>query len=253
MLGRLFRRSEGRSGGFQAPIQLERPVYAIGDVHGRADLLAKLMEDVLRDGLRCDTKPLIVFLGDYIDRGEASRETIEFLMAIAGWEEVECVFLMGNHEAMLLDFLEVPKRGERWMRFGGLQTLASYGVGGFRNLTHETELARVRDALFSAMGPHLEFLGDLRSCHLVGNVFFAHAGADPVVPIPEQDRQVMLWGCDTFLEQRRRDGTWVVYGHYISDTPVVASGRIGIDTGAYFSDRLTAVRLDEQPPRFMAT
>jgi serine/threonine protein phosphatase 1 len=218
-------------------------IYAVGDVHGRHDLLIRLLERIFEDAAAYETTPKIVFLGDYIDRGEHVRDTINLLIELAELPEAETVFLMGNHEHMLLSFLRVPASGSRWLRYGGLQTLMSYGVGGVGSLRAEGEASRLRGALIDALGPHLGFIEGLRVSHHAGNLFFAHAGADPALPTDEQDIEALLWGCESFRTTDRDDGVWVVHGHFIVERPTAEHGRIAVDTGAYFSDRLTAARI----------
>ncbi len=242
---RLIRKRWARAGSvpFPAPIHAGGVIYAVGDVHGRHDRLTRLLERIFEDAAAYDTIPKIVFLGDYIDRGEQVRDTIELLIELAERPEAETVFLMGNHEHMLLHFLRDPASGSRWLRYGGLQTLMSYGVGGVGNLRAEGEALRLRGALIDALGSHLGFIEGLRASHHAGNLFFAHAGADPALPTDEQDVATLLWGCERFRTTDRDDGVWVVHGHFVVIQPAAERGRIAVDTGAYFSDRLTAARI----------
>lgn len=225
--------------------------YAIGDVHGRADLLLALIDQVMQDAAQVGGRPALVFLGDYVDRGDQVAETLDLLTEIAGWDEIAPVFLMGNHEQMLLAFLRDPTRGERWLRYGGLQTLMSYGVQGLRDVRSPGALEGLAQSLGAAMGAHVGFLEGLAPCHRLGNVFFAHAGANPGLAPEEQDVQTLLWGSPDFTRTPRRDGVWVVHGHTVVEEPLVAEGRISIDTGAYYSGRLTAVRLASDDIRFL--
>ena len=228
---------------FPAPSHPDGVIYAVGDVHGRHDLLTRLLERIFEDAAAFETTPKIVFLGDYIDRGEHARDTIEALIELARRPEAETVFLMGNHEHMLLRFLRDPAAGLGWLRYGRLQTLMSYGVGGVGKLRAEGEALRLRGALIEALGPHLGFIEKLRVSHHAGNLLFAHAGADPALPIDEQEIATLLWGCKSFRTTDRDDGFWVVHGHFVVERPAAERGRIAVDTGAYFSDRLTAARI----------
>lgn len=228
---------------FSAPIEAGGVIYAVGDVHGRCDLLRRLLARILEDADACELTPKIVFLGDYIDRGENSRDTVDLLIALADRTEIETVFLMGNHEQMLLGFLRDLALGPRWLRNGGLQTLMSYGVGNVGSLRVDGEALELRSALIEALGPHLGFIEGLRVSHRDGNLFFAHAGADPALPTDEQDLSTLMWGCERFRTTDRDDGVWVVHGHYVVEEPAAERGRIAVDTGAYFSDRLTAARI----------
>lgn len=217
--------------------------YAVGDVHGRPDLLARLMDRIRTDAAGFPAPARVVFMGDYIDRGDGTRETVEMLRGLAGDAALAPVFLMGNHERMLLDFLGEPAAGDRWLRYGGLQTLLSYGVGGVAGLRAGEEAERLRDDLVAALGADLDFLAALAPSHRAGNVFFAHAGADPELPLAAQPPEALLWGSERFLRAERADGVWVVYGHFVVERAEAARGRIPVDTGAYFSGRLTAARL----------
>lgn len=237
------RRPDAAAAPFKAPIAAEGLIYAVGDIHGRHDLLLRLLDRIVEDAATFDMAPVIVFLGDYIDRGEGSRETVEELTEVAEWPDAETVFLMGNHEQMLLRFLRDPETGAHWIRFGGLQTLMSYGVSSAVTLHKEGGSARVRADLVAALEPHLGFIEGLRLSHRVGNLFFAHAGADPALPVDEQEMVTLLWGCRAFFQIDRSDGVWVVHGHTVVEKPVAARGRISVDTGAYFSGRLTAARI----------
>ena len=255
LIRKLRRREEPEP--FTAPIQPGgEVVYAVGDIHGRHDLLARLLDKILEDaaasaGAGGAKGPRIVFLGDYIDRGEGARQTIELLRAFAERGEADPVFLMGNHEEMLLRFIVDPSAGARWLRYGGLQTLLSYGVRGVTSLSDPDEATRLRDEVVAALGSDLAFIEGLAECHRVGNVFFAHAGADPTLPTDEQETGALLWGSERFHATVRSDGIWVVYGHFVVDQPFAERGRIAVDTGAYYSGRLTAARIADGDIRFL--
>jgi len=250
---KLFRKQWARTASLPSsvPISANGVIYAVGDVHGRHDLLIRLLDRIARNVEADGSAPLIVFLGDYIDRGENAREAVETLIDFSLSANAETVFLRGNHEQMLLDFLNDPASGARWLRYGGLQTLMSYGVGGTGSLRAEAELLRLRDALIEALGPHLGFIERLRESHLAGNLFFAHAGADPVRPTDDQDIETLLWECENFRTTEREDGIWVVHGHFVVEEAAAERGRIAVDTGAYFSGKLTAVRIADGEVSFI--
>jgi Calcineurin-like phosphoesterase len=245
------RRTPASTARFSAPVEAGGPIYAIGDVHGRHDLLGRLIDQIFDDAADRGAYPKIVLLGDYLDRGEGSRETLDLVMALAETPDLETVCLMGNHEQMLLRFLRDPASGAEWLRHGGLQTLLSYGVGKPGDLRSTDHAARLRADLVAALGPHLGFIEGLAMSHRAGNVLFTHAGADPAVPPEEQDVQALLWGAERFLDTERADGVWVVHGHFVVDRPSAEGGRIAIDTGAYFSGRLTAARIADGTIRFI--
>lgn len=219
------------------------PVCVIGDVHGSMRLLEQMMAQ-LPDDYR------VVLVGDYIDRGEHICDTLRYLSAR---EDLTC--LMGNHEEMLLQFLQDPKHhGGRWIKNGGLQTLASFGISGVRPRMTDKELIACRDQLREAMGiPLIKWLKNLRTSVQTGNVLIVHAGADPRAAVDDQLQETMIWGHPDFLCVPRQDGIWVVHGHTIVPTAFAEQGRIAIDTGAYASGRLSAVCLDGSTPRFITT
>ena len=232
-------------------------VYAIGDIHGRCDLLIELFQKIEDDVEALDRDPpLIVFMGDYIDRGDDSREVLDCLTMVESEGACDMVFLLGNHEKMLLDFLAAPYDARQWLRFGGLNTLFSYGVRGVSGTdTSRPELLReMRDRLAEAIEPaHLDFLRRLVPVHRTGNVLFCHAGADPELPPDAQDRTTLLWGCRQFRKVPRSDGIWVVHGHTIVDRAVADQGVISVDTGAYLTGRLSAARILDGAVTFLST
>ncbi len=202
----------------------------IGDVHGRADLLARALEDSRGIPTVC--------VGDYIDRGPQSADVLAMLRARP---DVTC--LAGNHEDMLLAFLDAPEQaGPTWLRHGGEATVESFGLNG--DLARGGPLADLRDALAAAMGEDLiGWLRDLPVLHINGNVAVVHAAADPAKPLDQQDRRTLLWGHPGFARGRRRDGMWVVHGHTVVAQPSLANGRIAVDTGAYATNRLTVAHI----------
>ena len=211
----------------------EQGFYAIGDIHGRIDLLDQVLRDLPSD------LP-IVCVGDYIDRGDHGAEVLRRLKSRT---DITC--LRGNHEEMLLAFLDAPQdKGPRWIRNGGLQTLASFGVSGVTQTTAGPELKVAADALRRAMGEALiDWLRLLPLTYRSGNVVAVHAGADPSKPIDAQEPRVLTWGHREFLTKRRRDGLWIVHGHTIFDEATAQDGRISVDTGAYATGRLSVARI----------
>ncbi|MBY6049192.1 metallophosphoesterase [Vannielia litorea] len=239
-------RSAPTAPGFRgSPPQPDAAFVAIGDIHGRDDLLARLLSRLEQEapGL-----PLI-FVGDYVDRGEASAGVLRRLNALC--EDGRAVCLCGNHEDMMLDFA----RGKypRWLAYGGLQTLASFGLGAEVSEEGGPELEAAQEGLAKALeaeGLH-EWLTALPRYWQSGNVAVTHAGADPSRPIAAQ-RHSLTYGHPGFFSTPRPDGIWVVHGHYIRDEPEVVPGRIAIDTGAYATGRLTAVIMAPgETPRFI--
>jgi serine/threonine protein phosphatase 1 len=231
MLGKWFKRAEEPPAHFD-PVCPDEPFIAIGDVHGRFDILQRFPEN--------NVGGQIIFLGDMIDRGEQSADVLNVLFAVPG-----IICLMGNHEEMMLDFIAQPQaQGGRWLRYGGLQTLASFGVWGISETSTGGELERARDALVEAMGQDLiDWISGLPKCWTSGNVAFVHAGADPTVPIDAQKNRALLWGHNDFGKVPRKDGMWIVHGHTITEQPMMKPGIISIDTGAYATDNLTAATI----------
>ncbi len=228
-------------------------IYALGDIHGRADLLDPLLDLIEKDseGLAIGRK-VLVFLGDYIDRGPDSRAVIERLCA-GPLEGFESVFLKGNHEEFLLSFIEGPDGLDGgWMLNGGDATLASYGVEPFVPFIGGSngENAR-RDFLRNLPASHRRFLENLRLFHMEGDYLFVHAGLRPGIPIGEQSKEDLLWIRNEFLDGDDDFGKVVVYGHSISARPEIGPNRIGIDTGACWTGRLTCLVLDGATRRFL--
>ncbi|MXU65141.1 metallophosphoesterase family protein [Oceanomicrobium pacificus] len=231
------------------------PHYAIGDVHGCATLLDDLLGQIAEvQASRGGGPHTVVAMGDYVDRGEDSRAVLDRLMAeqAADTADRRTVCLMGNHEAMLLDFLEDPDDGALWLRNGGLQTLASFGVA--LPPASPEGMAAASDALREAVGPaRLAFLRALDLTYRSGNLVFSHAGLDPDLPADEQSERACLWGTSRSLSQPRGDGIWVVHGHYAMDEPHARDGRIATDTGAVHSGRLTCAQITDGTVGFLST
>lgn len=227
------------------PVDVDRPLYAIGDVHGCTALLVELIDAIMQDhmsGEHADVSPEIVFVGDIVDKGNDAAGSVEFAMAMQGWDEIDTVFVVGNHEVMLLEFLEDPENFVRWIQYGGLETLMSYGVRP-RDMNDPASLRAMAEDLALAMGPHVDFLRSMTPAHLNGSLLCVHAGADPDLPPELQPDDVLIWGLPAFYRQPRRDGIWVLHGHTIVEVPSIRSGRIAIDTGAYCNGTLTAARV----------
>ncbi len=222
-------------------------IYAIGDIHGRLDLLEQMVARIARDIMKFDDEraPQIVFLGDYIDRGDNSQGVIEALRnMLVDMPDEQIVLLKGNHEAMLLEFLRTPSCGPKWFRYGGLQTLFSYGISPPPSEPSADDLAEVAQKLQAAMGAHVPFLENLHNYWRSDNVVFVHAGLDPSKGLTEQDEGAMLWGRSGFIDVGGYSGFRVIHGHYDAIEPHLGASRICLDTGAYYTGRLTAMRFD---------
>ncbi|KMK68024.1 metallophosphoesterase [Puniceibacterium sp. IMCC21224] len=227
---------------FTATLAPEQAFCAIGDIHGCDDILAGLL-DRLGSGEQSGWP--VICVGDYIDRGDQSAQVLRRLHHLQTTDPDALRCLMGNHERMMIDFLDAPaESGPRWQRHGGLQTLASFRVSGVPETAPDARWVAARDALRGAMGPHLEdWLRNLPLHWRNGNVFVTHAAADPALPVEGQGERTLLWGHPQFDRIARADGIWVVHGHTIVASPTTKDGRIAIDTGAYATGRLTAAAI----------
>ena len=258
----------------QAPVEVTRTshapdgqcVYAIGDVHGRRDLLEKLVEQIDEDSrsLPEGTKRVLVFLGDYIDRGLQSKDVIEFLLSDR-MKAFERVFLMGNHEEALLRFLNDVNFGKQWVRYGGAETLYSYGLQPPQNSraamqSHEAMEAyqRAWDKVWTEFRnrlpeQHLNFYKNLQHYYVNGDYLFVHAGLRPGEPLENQTVRDMLWIREEFLDAEGQFPQVVVHGHTPTDGVFRDDRRIGLDTGAFISGKLSAVRLFRDEVSFLST
>ena len=225
-------------------------VYCVGDIHGRDDLLQEMAEGVEADmEARSIDHAVTVFLGDYVDRGFGSMRVVERL-ARSEWP-TPMITLAGNHEDFLMAFLENEGVLEVWRSLGGLETLHSYGVNvGLAKARREF---RGVQAAFAAHFPehHRHFLETLKHSATIGDYFFCHAGVRPGVPLDCQDRDDLLNIRDPFLSSEAEHGKLVVHGHTPSVAPEIRPNRIGIDTAAYATNRLTCLVLEKDQRRFL--
>lgn len=225
-------------------------IYAVGDIHGRADLLLMLHELIESDAETCakGKNKRIIYLGDYVDRGLDSRGVIDILISrpLAGFDHV---FLKGNHEDLLLACREDPEIWPQWMAVGGTATLLSYGVGA-----NPEEDRPMWEEFFERMPPaHLEFLAGLQLSFCSGDYLFVHAGIRPQIPLEKQNPRDLMWIRGEFLRHEGSFGMVVVHGHSISLKPEFLTQRIGIDTGAYATNALSCVVLDGTSRRLLST
>ncbi len=243
MIGNLFDKKRGAS------VPDGKRIYAIGDVHGCADLLDRLL--ALIDADAAGEPYALVFLGDYVDRGPDSRGVLSRLVTLTASAR-ETVFLKGNHEAAMLDFLLTPSANEEWLHWGGDKTLDSYGITNYWDRDPEETAADFANALPEA---HKQFLQDLTLTHIVGDYLFVHAGLKPGVALDDQSESDMLWIRGEFHNARtsQRPEKAVVHGHHPVPKPLDAGWRIDIDTGAVWSGMLTAVVLEGATRRFIST
>jgi serine/threonine protein phosphatase 1 len=223
-------------------------IYAVGDVHGRADLLSEIIgridEDVRR---RPIAHTVEVYLGDYIDRGPDSRTVIDLLAVRLVKNHAVC--LRGNHEAVMEGFFEDPEILHYWRQLGGMQTLASYGIG----LRDRTQPARDLHRNFLAVFPraHELFMQCLRYQFSCGDFLFVHAGIRPGIPVGQQNSDDLIWIRDEFLDSAQDHGHFVVHGHTPVPHPDIRHNRINIDTGAWKTGVLTCIVIEGSTMLFL--
>ena len=225
-------------------------MYCVGDIHGRDDLLRETAERVEAD---MKTRPInhaiTVFLGDYIDRGPGSMRVIERLAS--GQWPTPIIAMSGNHDEFLLDFLDDANFLDFWRTQGGLETLHSYGVDVAPAMAGRN-FAEVQ-AAFKARLPtsHRDFLEALKASASIGDYFFCHAGVRPGVALDRQERDDLLNIREPFLSSEAEHGKLVVHGHTPGLAPEIRPNRIGIDTAAFATGRLTCLILEKDQQRFL--
>ncbi|MGB0798348.1 MAG: metallophosphoesterase [Planktomarina sp.] len=231
-----------------APVVVDHPMYVVGDLHGKYDLLLKLLDLINADYSNRTTtaNPKLLFIGDFVDRGDQSAQVLQHVMEMQTADPETILCLKGNHEKMMLDFLKDPiQKGRRWTRHGGLQTLASYNVRDITERASPEQLEDARDALIDAMPTGmLNWLKTMPTTYNNGNLICVHAGLDPSRPTTDQSENTHMWGHPDFMSKPRRDNIWVAHGHTIVDQAGLQNGRVAVDTGAYATGRLTAVGFD---------
>lgn len=234
------RKSKGITAEIRVLDPVDGPVYAVGDVHGCLSLYREIEAQILRDADKFAGPPTIVLLGDIVDRGPQSAALIDHLLeSLPGAARRLC--LMGNHEAMMLDYLASPTGKADWLHMGGHETLASYGVSpDIATLERMSERKLLQTLAAHLPEHHVRFLQSLLPGLQVGSYLLAHAGADAAAPLTAQPRQALLWGD---AGRGAPGGLTLVHGHFVTTRPERRSNSIGIDTGAYATGRLTVLRL----------
>ena len=228
-------------------------VYAVGDIHGHDALLERLLDMIAADAKGYKGAVALVFVGDYIDRGPASREVLDRLVA-RGWPAAwQAVFLRGNHEQALLDFLDDPEGRPDWLSWGGVEALASYGVKLFSSEGRQRSVASLAAELEGVLeeNGHLAFLKATTHSHVAGGVLVVHAGVRPGVPLARQLESDLRFIREGFVGVPHGLPYRVVHGHTIVPEVVVADDRVSIDTGAYEGGGLSAVALERDGVRVL--
>ena len=232
----------------KAPVVRAAPeglrLYAVGDVHGRLDALDLLVTAIREEPVGA-FRPVLIMLGDYVDRGPASRQVIEALIRLESDAALETRFIRGNHEETMLSFLGEPSLGATWCSFGGVETLLSYGVVAPLMGDPPEAWEAAREAFAAALpASHVRFLQALEPAVEYGDYFFTHAGVRPGVELDEQDPHDLMWIRDDFLRGSATFSKCIVHGHTPEADAFVSDRRIGVDTGAYATGRLSAIVLD---------
>lgn len=229
--------------------------YAVGDIHGRSDLLADLIAMIEArsiDDTRLAGPPIVIFLGDYVDRGHDSAGVIGMLAA-GRPRHCECRYLRGNHEVSLMAFLDDPAANRGWLLQGGAETLMSYGVRPppFDGAKDRWDAA-AKELRARMPAAHLEFLDGLERYVELGDYAFVHAGVDDARSLSDQTDEALYWSRAAFIASKRAFSHRVVHGHTPVDQPYADARRIAIDTGAYASGILTAARFEGEAVTFLA-
>jgi serine/threonine protein phosphatase 1 len=217
-------------------------IYAIGDVHGRLDLFREVIRSIENDdAAREPARTIIVLLGDLIDRGPQSAGVIASARVLSQRREVRLI--MGNHEEMFLDSFADPGILRAFMRYGGRVTLESYGVAA-QDLAVANPEQLLQLMTEAVPREDRAFLSSFEQMVRLGDYVFVHAGVRPDLPLDRQTIEDCRWIREPFLSHAGDFGGMIVHGHTITDAPEFMSNRIGIDTGAYQSGRLTAIGLE---------
>lgn len=225
-------------------------VYAIGDLHGSLDEFLIAEARIKNDLQHFGRKALVILLGDLVDRGPHSAQLLDYLVSSRP-SEFHRIAICGNHDSAFLDFVRNPRANMAWLDYGGRETLRSYGIdiqylmsnGGVRALTEAVSNTIPTE--------HISLLKSLPVSVLIDDVLFVHAGIAPGVPLAEQRDEDFMWIRSPFLEQGPSLPITVVHGHTPVTDPYFGNGRLGIDTGAYATGRLTVVRFWQSKPEII--
>lgn len=234
-------------------IPADMRVYCIGDIHGRNDLLAELIHKIQQDAEDFTGQMVVVYLGDYIDRGLGSKEVLDLIIS-SEQQGIEYIYLRGNHEQTLLDFIQEDSVGRSWLSYGGQATLVSYGVQVTKIPTKREDYLDIQQRLRRNLPEnHYRFFMATRASYTLGSYFFVHAGINPRYPLAKQAPEDLLWIRDDFTHSRKPFEKIVVHGHTVVESAEILNNRIGIDTGAYATGVLTCLVLQDGNQRLIQT
>jgi len=238
----------------QAGLSHDKILVAIGDIHGQLSALTALFTNIEATLPRNSKTVSFVFLGDYIDRGPSSKAVIDLLL---DWKkDHNCTFLLGNHEASLLNFLDDPIRNQNWLSFGGIETLISYNIFPKPGTIAEKELVQNRDQLADTLPDrHIKFFNSLIPSYQDGDFMFVHAGVNPELPLSKNTEEDLLWIRDPFLKHRGLYEKVIVHGHTITSDakPEIHANRVGLDTGSYATGVITAMIMEGRDKSYISS
>jgi serine/threonine protein phosphatase 1 len=229
----------------------DRRLYVIGDVHGRDDLLAQLARRIELDVTGSGQNAITIFLGDYIDRGPKSADVLHRLAA-RDWP-LPFIALRGNHEQMLLRFLDDASYLKAWRHFGGLETLFSFGINGLKALETSACAETQREFKMRLSPAQLDFITGTPTSYQLGDYYFCHAGIRPGTPLADQKDDDLLWIREEFTTSEVQHEKMIVHGHTSVEKAEIRHNRINIDTGAYITGVLTCLVLAHGNRRFLTT
>lgn len=227
----------------------------MGDIHGRLDLLENLYQQIIHDAKGFSGRVILIYLGDFIDRGEHSKQVIDFLMTVQQPQEAfESIYLRGNHEQILLDFLHDENVARSWLLFGGKEMLASYDIHIQRIPIKKNDLISLQQRLLDSLpDSHYQFIKNTQFFYTMGSYFFVHAGVNPKKRLNKQKHNDFLWIRESFIDYPKPFEKIIVHGHTIAETVQLLPNRIGVDTGAYESGVLSCLVLQADQQRVIHT
>ena len=248
----LFKSNTGTKGTAPSESKIDRLTYAVGDIHGCSDLFSRLLNTIQDDAERTGEKPRIVLLGDYIDRGPNSSRVLDQIVGLRNDDWCDCVPLLGNHELVFREFLTNSDKGPELLAFGVAATFASYGISVPKQPLTTDDWLGLRRSLVKVMPTdHIWLLSQCALKFIAGDYLFVHAGVKPGMPIEDQGTDTLVWIRKEFLSKTKSCDYVVVHGHSAKEAATNNRWRIGVDTGAYATGVLTAIRLQDTSRAFL--